>query len=295
MQDVFLSAGSNASLRRTKSRSYNRMWMILRILALVEIAASVESVMGFMSALSPHRMTRRVGGSAFVSTDTRSRHLFLASDDWEDRTGELVNEDGEGEEDWLPDREKARQIREQREFRSAQSTPSDFYDASPAQEEAPASSKKSVYTVEQQELIEALGGKQQPEHGQSSKREAGFLGDSTLKEIAHDYQMPICYLVDVLATWGSPVPINVHSKLGDLVSGEQAFAILEAIHSLDMGVLYDRYSDFSITEVCNEYNIELKDAFEMAIKEAWNLPFGVNTFLRVEQEEELIRVLCPNF
>jgi hypothetical protein len=271
------------------------MWMILRILALVEIAASVESVMGFMSALSPHRMTRRVGGSAFVSTDTRSRHLFLASDDWEDRTGELVNEDGEGEEDWLPDREKARQIREQREFRSAQSTPSDFYDASPAQEEAPASSKKSVYTVEQQELIEALGGKQQPEHGQSSKREAGFLGDSTLKEIAHDYQMPICYLVDVLATWGSPVPINVHSKLGDLVSGEQAFAILEAIHSLDMGVLYDRYSDYSITEVCNEYNIELKDAFEMAIKEAWNLPFGVNTFLRVEQEEELIRVLCPNF
>lgn len=29
----------------------------------------------------------------------------------------------------------------------------------------------------------------------------------------------------------------------------------------------------------------------MAVKEGWSLPFGVQTCLRVEQEEELIRVL----
>jgi hypothetical protein len=29
----------------------------------------------------------------------------------------------------------------------------------------------------------------------------------------------------------------------------------------------------------------------MAIKEGWSLPFGVQTCLRVEQEDELLRVL----
>jgi hypothetical protein len=43
--------------------------------------------------------------------------------------------------------------------------------------------------------------------------------------------------------------------------------------------------------VCDDYGIDLKDGFEMAMKEGWSLPFGVQTCLRVEQEEELIRVL----
>ena len=38
-----------------------------------------------------------------------------------------------------------------------------------------------------------------------------------------------------------------------------------------------------------EWDIELKDAFEMSMKEGWSLPFGVRTNLRVEQEEELRR------
>ena len=43
--------------------------------------------------------------------------------------------------------------------------------------------------------------------------------------------------------------------------------------------------------ICDWYEIDLKEAFQMAMKEGWSLPFGVQTFLRVEQEEEMIRVL----
>jgi hypothetical protein len=62
-----------------------------------------------------------------------------------------------------------------------------------------------------------------------------------------------------------------------------------------VGSLNDRYADFDLATLCNEYDIDLADAFEMAMKEGWNLPFGVRTYLRVEQEEHLIEKLSSDF
>ena len=106
--------------------------------------------------------------------------------------------------------------------------------------------------------------------------------------------IPVCYLADVLCIWGVPVPINVHDRLGDLVTGEQAFAILEAVNSLDVAALHDRYSNQNLLTACDMYNIDISEAFQMCIKEGWSLPFGVQTCLRVEQEDELVRVLGSN-
>jgi hypothetical protein len=60
---------------------------------------------------------------------------------------------------------------------------------------------------------------------------------------------------------------------------------------LDAAALQDRYSNDSFMTICDWYDVDLKEAFQMAMKEGWSMPFGVQTFLRVEQEEELIRVL----
>jgi hypothetical protein len=122
-------------------------------------------------------------------------------------------------------------------------------------------------------------------------REEGYLGDSTLVEISLDYSVPISYLADVLANWGAPVPIDPNCRLGDMVTGEQAFAILEAIHTLDVASLHGRYSEVDLVGICDIYDIEMTDAFEFCIDRGWALPFGVRTFLRVEQEEELLDVL----
>ena len=151
--------------------------------------------------------------------------------------------------------------------------------------------KRLTYTSEEEELIEVLGGKDLDKP--SPHRQDGYLGDSTLLEIAHDFQVPICYLADVLVGWGVPPPIDVNVWLGDMVTGEQAFAILEAIHTLDMGALNDRYAEMDLQTMCGEYGIEVRDGFELAMKEGWNLPFGIRTFLRVEQEDFLIETLAP--
>jgi hypothetical protein len=204
-----------------------------------------------------------------------------------------IGEDGdEDDEDWLPDREKALRKRKfAQEYYAQAPTERVNQIKTPA---APSDSddevkRTPVYTEEEEELILAMGGRT------GGKREPGYLGDSTLAEVAQDYSVPVCYLADVLCTWGVPVPINVHERLGDMVTGEQAFAILEAILTLDVAALQDRYSNNNLMEVCNYYDIELRDAFQMAIKEGWSVPFGVQTCLRVEQEGELLRVLGGSF
>lgn len=210
------------------------------------------------------------------------------------------DDDGDSEEDWLPDREKARRKRlaarihvervkeETKQLDSSTSTTSTEQSSAAAPEDSqndPA--KSSPYTIEEEHLIASMGGKTfHPER----KREEGFLGDSTLQEIAQDYSIPICYLADVLCTWGVPVPIHPQERLGDLVTGEQAFAILEAVNSLDVGQVQDRYSNTCLIDLCTMWDIGLQEAFEFAMKEGWSLPFGVQTCLRVEQEDELLRL-----
>eukprot|EP00563_Minutocellus_polymorphus_P014889 CAMPEP_0181052714 /NCGR_PEP_ID=MMETSP1070-20121207/17735_1 /TAXON_ID=265543 /ORGANISM="Minutocellus polymorphus, Strain NH13" /LENGTH=346 /DNA_ID=CAMNT_0023131821 /DNA_START=19 /DNA_END=1059 /DNA_ORIENTATION=- len=153
-------------------------------------------------------------------------------------------------------------------------------------------SKRQIYTDEEEDLINSMGGNSID--NPSPKREAGFLGDSTLREISRDFQVPIYYLADVLCTWGVPVPINVDERLGDMVTGEMAFAVAEAVHSMDVGEIYDSYSSFDLAGLCFEYDVELKDAFDFVIKEGWNLPFGVKTHLRIDQEDKLLRTLSDD-
>jgi hypothetical protein len=122
------------------------------------------------------------------------------------------------------------------------------------------------------------------------RREEGYLGDSTLREISLDYSIPIPYLADVVSGWGAPVPVDPNARLGDMVTGEQAFALLEAIHTLDVADLHGRYSEMDLMGLCDIYDIDPVDAFEFCVERGWGLPFGVRTFLRVDQEEELLDV-----
>mmetsp|Transcript_18557 Transcript_18557/g.25734 ORF Transcript_18557/g.25734 Transcript_18557/m.25734 type:complete len:362 (+) Transcript_18557:133-1218(+) len=281
----------------------------------------------------------RIPDQPFVGNDNSDD--YYDGDDTEWLNAELVddaefydNMNGDSEDDWMSDREKARTSSQQfyanaahyssqtleaddfvsaeRASRRAQQQPRQPKGAAtaPAQKqpkfdkgekEPQQETKAKVYTQEEEELIAAMGGNATPKDDTDSKssssttiqskREPGFLGDCTLTEITMDYSVPICYIADVLCMWGVPVPINPQEKLGDLVTGEQAFALLEAVYSLDISALHDRYSNMNLMSVCDWYDIDIKDAFEFSVKEGWSLPFGVQTCLRVEQEDELVRVL----
>lgn len=249
--------------------------------------------------------SRATGGGAKAATISRStsrKGMAVAlldsaatdsdyRDETESRDVEVVLPEDEelleDELDWIPDRVKARALRLENRIPVFVEN-----DGSSELDDGPSSKTKdrpSAYTEEEEDIIESMGGKTKASR---RRREMGYLGDSTLREIAMDYSVPVCYLADVLCMWGVMPPIPIDDvPLGDMVTGEQAFAILEAVNSLDMGALNDRYSNTSVRQLCIEYDMNLQDAFSMAMKEGWSLPFGVESCLRVEQEDELLRVL----
>jgi len=248
---------------------------LLLMLCLFSVAA------GFSVFVSPVRQPKK------LFSQLRAKESDDSSDDhWDLEALEVLqgDEEDEDEDEWIPDRDRIR--KKPKDLIPAQDVLGNSPDK-PMNEKPP---EVSAFTEEEQELIDIMGGKK---IAPTTRRQYGYLGDSTLQEIASDYSVPICYLADVLCTWGVPIPINVHDRLGDLVTGEQAFALVEAVNSLDMGYLNDRYSNYSLMQLCIEFDMELKEVFEFAMKEGWSLPFGVRTNLRVEQEEEVLRVLSP--
>ena len=127
-------------------------------------------------------------------------------------------------------------------------------------------------------------------------REEGFLGDCTLQEISMDYSVPMFYLADVLCSWGVPPPIEVDAKLGDLVIGEQAFSILEALTSFDPADMYAMFSDSTLASLADNYgdHIQLRELYQVAVSEGFSLPFGVHSRLRHEYVEILDRYFDPD-
>lgn len=224
------------------------------------------------------------------------------TDAWyKDLDVQLVEDEGLYEddtaEDWIPDAERIKR-RDNRELIPAKevlggttavatATATAGDSDSDSDDNKTTSQRPSPYTDEEETIIAAMGGKNKQN---KVTREIGFLGDSTLREISRDYSIPICYLADVLVQWGADVPINIYDRLGDLVTGEQAFALAEAVNTLDVGYLNDRYSNQNLQQICDDWEIELKDAFEFTMNEGWSLPFGIRTNLRIEQEDELLRV-----
>lgn len=257
--------------------------------------------------------TKRISTTYTCCRSKRKSLLSVFSNDKNSVDAELINFNQDDDEDngydedieWIPDRDRARILREST-WKRAEANPPTFIendfadnvnddedsDSAQQQQSKNKKEKRLFYTDEEEELIAILGGKDSL--NPSPKREIGFLGDSTLREIAMDFQVPLCYLADVLCGWGVPPPINPNIILGDMITGEQAFAILEAIHTLDLGSLNDRYAEFDLETLCFEYDVELSDGFELAMKEGWNLPFGVKTFIRVEQEEYFIEKLVKD-
>jgi hypothetical protein len=284
----------------------SRRWIVVRRINNDNSRHCSQSISAYpRTAISLYTAKRNDDGDDQVENDADVEN-------WESLSAELLLEDeddGFNDGEWLTDKEKARlkmeRQREQQqnlmneigsrpsnsgiESESGDPTIDSSSTIATATAEATANMPKhrpSPYTEEEEEIITAMGGK-----SKQRRREPGFLGDSTLMEICTDYSVPISYLADVLCMWDVPVPINVNDRLGDLVTGEQAFAIVEAVNTLDVSALHDRYSNTNIQQLCYEWDIDIQQAFEMAMKEGWILPFGVQTCLRVEQERELLRVL----
>lgn len=113
----------------------------------------------------------------------------------------------------------------------------------------------------------------------------------TVEEVARSYQVPISWLGDALCNFGVVPPIQWTARMGDLIDGEQAFAILEAMHGWDHAIMYDMYTWDSLRELAASHELEIADVLQVCDEEGFALPFGLRSHLRVEQYARLMRRL----
>ena len=123
------------------------------------------------------------------------------------------------------------------------------------------------------------------------KRKPGYLGDCTLAKIGTDYSVPISYLAYVFCKCGVPVPIDVDEQLGvQWLANKPLQYSKQSIHWILL-----HYKINIPTKALWKYAILLglirEIPFQMEVIEGWSVPFGVQTMLQVEQEEELVQVL----
>jgi hypothetical protein len=86
---------------------------------------------------------------------------------------------------------------------------------------------------------------------------------------------------------GCPYPIDVDSRVGDLLTGEQVFTLLQALTSIDpLEAGYD-YDTLSLQEVAENFDMDIDKVFEICREANIKLPFGRSTKLHQMQIETL--------
>eukprot|EP00624_Nannochloropsis_granulata_P003434 evm.model.NODE_27316_length_40306_cov_21.155485.10 len=113
----------------------------------------------------------------------------------------------------------------------------------------------------------------------------------TVEEVARSYQVPISWVGDALCNFGVVPPIQWTARMGDLIDGEQAYALLEAMHGWDHAIMYDMYTWDSLRELAASHDLPIAKVLQVCDEEGFALPFGLRSHLRLEQYARLMRRL----
>lgn len=76
----------------------------------------------------------------------------------------------------------------------------------------------------------------------------GFAG-CTLREVAEDYNFELEFLVNSAVSMGVSPPVDSDRRLSSFLTGDQIFALLEAVTTLDPSEARDRFVDETLDEV----------------------------------------------
>ena len=117
------------------------------------------------------------------------------------------------------------------------------------------------------------------------------FGDLTVEQVAVDYRFPVAYVADVITGFGVQPPISDGAVIRDLLDADQAFALLEAVTSLDASEVDDAYVSFGLDGCARRLDADLAEVFALCVDNNFALPHGVETRLRRDQFDVIARTL----
>ena len=124
--------------------------------------------------------------------------------------------------------------------------------------------------------------------------EGHTFGEQRICDIARDYMFPVAYIADVLVSMGASPPIRDEDTIGDLVDGEQTFALLEALNTLDGADLESVYVSYTLEEAADMIDVPVAEVFAYCSDNDFSLPHGITTQLRKDQFDKIVEALQDN-
>ncbi|KAJ1463005.1 hypothetical protein M885DRAFT_504506 [Pelagophyceae sp. CCMP2097] len=117
--------------------------------------------------------------------------------------------------------------------------------------------------------------------------EGSSFADSTVADLAFDYNFPVAYIADALVGLGAAPPIRALDKISSLIDGEKAFALLEALTSFDPNDLEDSYVGHTLHRTAALFGVPVHVLFGRCVEKDYALPHGLETELRQEHFADL--------
>mmetsp|Transcript_20811 Transcript_20811/g.26940 ORF Transcript_20811/g.26940 Transcript_20811/m.26940 type:complete len:205 (+) Transcript_20811:50-664(+) len=118
--------------------------------------------------------------------------------------------------------------------------------------------------------------------------EGNAFADSRIMDLAFDYNFPLSYIADMVVSLGARPPIRDNDRISELLDGEQAFALLEALTSLDGADVESMYLDSTLEDVADLMEMPVDALFAACAEKGFSLPHGLQTQLRRDQLTALI-------
>ena len=114
------------------------------------------------------------------------------------------------------------------------------------------------------------------------KEDYGVAG-STLREVSIDYNFPLEFLISSACDLGVTPPVNCDKKLCEMLNGDQIFAVVEALTTLDPAEARDRFVDKCLEEIADEFHVSVARIFEICGELNLNIAMGIRTHLSVQE------------
>lgn len=115
--------------------------------------------------------------------------------------------------------------------------------------------------------------------------------DCNVQDVAEDYSIPVEFVVDAMTHYGVPVPIRADQSIRDSMTTEEIERLLKLITSFDAVDLSDRYSDRTISELAEDYDVSVEQILDFCQKEGLFVFSDEKTRLSVVREDRVLDVI----
>lgn len=156
-------------------------------------------------------------------------------------------------------------------------------------------SKRLVHGGSIQRLHDILERKKASNEPQDSVIKQGDgIVDCTVGDVADDYNLPVEFVVDAMIAFGIQPPVEAVQSISDSLTMEEIRRLLKLVTSFDSADLAERYSDRTIAELADDYDLNAEDILRTCERDGLYVHAGVDTHLSTVCEDRVLDILLKD-